>query len=442
MSAKLRIKVENTTLIGAPPSGYISLFTGADVPTTTAYTFNHISVLTPGNELFRVPYLEEDLTAERGLAFGGNVDITGNRLRVSGDTYLGNSCLEDELHVNAAAFFYCNTTFIGGATLQNATFSGNTTLAGNVYISGFTVTGGDVNVGGSLDVTNNVYITGDTTLCGDLNLCDCNGARCISTGLTGDTCMDQWGTVLTGYTSDTGYSQTLKVSTITGCSTIVMGQEVKIGHRNTPTDLVKTNLTEGLRINSTKLIDFPITFSGATYGPNPNSSMKEIDIIGTTGCLSTGLTGDTCNGVTGFTSQGGKFILQSGYTYQIEATAMAVTSSGESASYRHVQQSSVITTFFENACKFIATNNDGACTTDFNQWTRFAFRQEDAVATGKYLATVAPSITTTASTLNNCVIGFAPRDHSQTLGVFVSGLTTNTPITWNVTLDYKSVKFK
>ena len=396
MSAKLRIKVENTSIIGAPPSGYISLFTGADTPATTGYTFNHISVVTPGNELFRVPYLEEDLTTDRGLAFGGSVDITGDRFRVSGDTYLGNNCLQDELHVNSTSFFYCTTNFIGTTTFQNSTFSGDTTVDGN------------------LNVTQNVYITGDTALCGHLSLCNCNAAD----GVTGTT---------------SGYSQTLTVNTITGCSdsTIVIGPEVKIGNRNTPSDLVKTNLTQGLRVNSTKLLDFPITFSGysnpAVFTPENRYAFRELDIIG----------------------DGGKFVLQSGYTYDVEVKAIAVTPTGETAVFNFEEFG---VGGFENTARFIARNLDGVTAISYPITTKYAYSQEQfATSQGglsvglpesySYPGTLVATNTTTASTLNTAVLGITHNPLNQTLGVVVSGLTDNTDVTWNVTLDYKSLKF-
>jgi hypothetical protein len=398
MSAKLRIKVENTSIIGAPPSGYISLFTGADTPATTGYTFNHLSVITPGNELFRVPYLEEDLTTDRGLAFGGSVDITGARIRVSGDTYLGNDCSTDELHVNSTSFFYCNTNFIGPTTFQSSTFSGDTTVDGN------------------LEVTKNVYITGDTTICGHLNLCNCNAAD----GVTGTT---------------SGYSQTLTVNTITGCSdsTIVIGPEVKIGNRNTPVDLVKTNLTQGLRVNSTRLVDFPITFSGysnpAVFTPENRYAFRELDIVG----------------------DGGKFVLQSGYTYDVELRAIAVTPTGETAVFAFVGDwgSGAVG---ENTGRFIARNLDGVTAISYPSTIRYAYRQEQFAtsqgglsvglpASYSYPGTLIATNTTTASTLNTAVLGVTHNPLNQTLGVVVSGLTDNTDVTWNVTLDYKSIKF-
>ena len=71
MPAKLRINLENKSVITTPPSGYISLFAGADAG--APFTNEHLSVINSAGTLLRVPYLEENLTVATGYNFQQNV---------------------------------------------------------------------------------------------------------------------------------------------------------------------------------------------------------------------------------------------------------------------------------------------------------------------------------------------------------------------------------
>ena len=148
---------------------------------------------------------------------------------------------------------------------------------------------------------------------------------------------------------------------------------------------------------------------------------------------------------------GGKFVLQSGYTYDVELRAIAVTPTGETAVFAFVGDwgSGAVG---ENTGRFIARNLDGVTAISYPSTIRYAYRQEQFAtsqgglsvglpASYSYPGTLIATNTTTASTLNTAVLGVTHNPLNQTLGVVVSGLTDNTDVTWNVTLDYKSIKF-
>ena len=76
MPAKIRFYKEAKSGITTPAAGYLTLFTGSDalIPDGTG-TLNHLTAIDSSGKQLVVPYLDEDLTNYRGLAFKGFVDM-------------------------------------------------------------------------------------------------------------------------------------------------------------------------------------------------------------------------------------------------------------------------------------------------------------------------------------------------------------------------------
>lgn len=209
MSAKLRINLENKSVITTPPSGYISLFAGADVG--APFTNEHLSVINAAGTLLRVPYLEENLTVATGYNFQQSIDVSGSlwvgtnhsvvgNAIVGGNTTLGTSCV-NTLLVNATSTFNCPVTFTGGITL-----SGNTDVCGDMNMCGCdTGTTPTLHVTQISACTGTLSIHNNVDICGNLNLC------CVLTdeNFTGATSAN---------TGTTAVTTTLTVTKVSGCS--------------------------------------------------------------------------------------------------------------------------------------------------------------------------------------------------------------------------------
>jgi len=203
MPAKLRINLENKSVITTPPSGYISLFAGADAG--APFTNEHLSVINSAGTLLRVPYLEENLTVATGYNFQQSIDVSGNLWvgtdhTVVANTTLGTTCV-NTLLVNATSTFNCPVTFTGGITL-----SGNTDVCGDMNLCGCdTGTTPTLHVTQISACTGTLSISNNVDICGDLNLC------CVLTdeNFTGATSAN---------TGTTAVTTTLTVTKVSGCS--------------------------------------------------------------------------------------------------------------------------------------------------------------------------------------------------------------------------------
>ena len=270
MSAILRINLENKSAITTPPSGYISLFAGADTTPISAATNEHLSVINAAGTLLRVPYLEENLTVATGYNFQQSVDISGSVWvgtdhTVVSNTILGTTCT-NTLLVNATSTFNCPVTFNGGFSL-----SGDTTFCGDIMMCGCPkpagMTGDTATTVPTLYVnkisacTGTLSINNDVDICGNLDMCGCNNI-----GVTATT------TASTAVTIT--YKQTtLKVAAISGCSgTLTVGSDLYVSGTTYMTgDL---NLCRGITGVTNTIYTSQISgCSSITMGP-------EIDVIG------------------------------------------------------------------------------------------------------------------------------------------------------------------
>jgi|TARA_R110000765_G_scaffold85307_4_gene164604 hypothetical protein len=255
MSAILRINLENKSTITTPPSGYISLFAGAD--TGAPFTNEHLSVINPAGTLLRVPYLEENLTVATGYNFQQSVDVSGNVWvgtdhTVVANTILGSTCV-NTLLVNATSTFNCGVTLNGGLTL-----SGDTTMCGDLNLCGCPpiitsgMTGTTATTVPTLYVskisacTGTLSISNNVDICGDLNMC------CVKTD-------ESWTGATSANTGTTAVTTTLTVSQISGCSgnlkiltptiisgtTTIYGDTTIIGDLDLCNNLVTTTYVTG-----------------------------------------------------------------------------------------------------------------------------------------------------------------------------------------------------
>ena len=248
MSAKLRINLENKSTITTPPSGYISLFAGAD--TLSPYTNEHLSVINSSGTLLRVPYLEENLTTATGYAFQQSIDISGSTWvgtdhTVVANTILGTTCV-NTLVVNATSTFNCNVTLNGGLTL-----SGDTSICGDLNMCGCdTGSTPTLQVSKISACTGTLSISNNVDICGDLNLC------CVKTD-------ESWTGATSANTGTTAVTTTLTVSQISGCSsnlkiltptiisgaTTIYGDTTIIGDLDLCNNLVTTTYVTGCTYN-------------------------------------------------------------------------------------------------------------------------------------------------------------------------------------------------
>jgi len=238
MSAILRINLENKSTITTPPSGYISLFAGAD--TGAPFTNEHLSVINPAGTLLRVPYLEENLTVATGYNFQQSVDVSGNVWvgtdhTVVANTILGSTCV-NTLLVNATTTFNCGVTLNGGVTL-----SGDTVICGDLNMCGCdTGSTPTLHVSQISACTGTLSISNNVDICGDLNMC------CVKTD-------ESWTGATSANTGTTAVTTTLTVSQISGCSgtlniltpTIIYGDTTIIGDLDLCNNLVTTVYVTG-----------------------------------------------------------------------------------------------------------------------------------------------------------------------------------------------------
>ena len=264
MPAKLRINLENKSVITTPPSGYISLFAGADAG--APFTNEHLSVINSAGTLLRVPYLEENLTVATGYNFQQNVDISGSLWvgtdhTVIANTTLGTTCV-NTLLVNATSTFNCPVTFTGGITL-----SGNTDVCGDMNLCGCdTGTTPTLHVTQISACTGTLSISNNVDICGNLNLC------CVLTdeNFTGATSAN---------TGTTAVTTTLTVTKVSGCS-----GTLQIDSNVTQTGDTTTfgSLTMSPPLSGTSTF---IKFgqSGQIYSKATNRGLIELDDGGTQG---------------------------------------------------------------------------------------------------------------------------------------------------------------
>ncbi len=292
MSAKLRINLENQSTITTPPSGYISLFAGADVG--APFTNEHLSVINAAGTLLRVPYLEENLTVATGYNFQQSIDVSGSLWvgtdhTVVANTTLGTTCA-NTLLVNATSSFNCPVTFNGGLTL-----SGVTTICGDVNMCGCdTGTTPTLNVTNISACTGTLSISNNVDICGNLNLC------CVKTD-------ENWTGATSANTGTTAVTTTLTVSQISGCSgtlhittpTVITGNTTIVGDLNLcrgAETVVTTSYVTGCSYNGlvgstcvsggTPITGYTATTSAVTVTSTTYNTLSVNNVSACTGTLS------------------------------------------------------------------------------------------------------------------------------------------------------------
>ena len=167
MPAHIKFKQELFSGLTTPSSAYTSIFVGktAGAP---SYNQGNVSARLADGKLYRVPYLEEDLTYATGKEFKGNVDIAKDLTVYGTLNWSGSS----------------SDTFVTGGTLSDSTLTLTRNDGQNINIPGFLTLSGNTSgncinelwvstISGCSPVVigPELIVNGDTYMNGNLDLC-------------------------------------------------------------------------------------------------------------------------------------------------------------------------------------------------------------------------------------------------------------------------------
>ena len=167
MPAHIKFKQELFSGLTTPSSAYTSVFVGKTAG-PPSYNQGNISARLADGQLYRVPYLEQDLTYATGKEFKGNVDIAQDLTVYGNLNWTGSS----------------SDTFVTGGTLSASTLTLTRNDGQNINISGFLTLSGNTS-GSCIDtlwvsslsgcspvvIGPKLIVNGDTYMNGDLHLC-------------------------------------------------------------------------------------------------------------------------------------------------------------------------------------------------------------------------------------------------------------------------------